>query len=73
MPDRPRVRPSESIAADLRARIEAGEWESGQQLPSVSELAGHYGHARRTITRALRTLADAGLIEIEPGWGTFRA
>jgi DNA-binding GntR family transcriptional regulator len=61
------------VTTDLRARIEAGEWEPGQQLPPVAALAGHYGVARRTITKSLRTLADEGLLTILPNWGTFRA
>jgi DNA-binding GntR family transcriptional regulator len=39
----------------------------------VAELAAHYRVARNTITKALRRLADDGLIEIVPNWGTFRA
>jgi DNA-binding GntR family transcriptional regulator len=70
---RPRTRPSATIAADLRRRIGAGEWEPGQQLPSVAALAEHYGHARRTISRAVKILETEGLVEIDQGWGTFRA
>ncbi|HET6188368.1 MAG TPA: GntR family transcriptional regulator [Trebonia sp.] len=32
----------------------------------------HYDVARGTITAAMRKLADDGLVEIAPGWGTFR-
>jgi DNA-binding GntR family transcriptional regulator len=73
VPDRPRELPSRRITDDLRRRIEAGEWASGQQLPSNAELAGHYGSTRRTVSKALRTLADEGLVEIQANWGTFRA
>jgi DNA-binding GntR family transcriptional regulator len=45
----------------------------GERLPPVAELAAHYQVARNTITKALRRLADDGLIEIVPNWGTFRA
>ena len=51
----------------------AGEWEPGERLPAVAELAQHYGVARNTVIKALRRLADDGLIEIVPNWGTFRA
>jgi DNA-binding GntR family transcriptional regulator len=61
------------VEADLRRRIEAGEWERGQALPSVPVLAEHYGVARATVSRALRALADDGLVTIVPRWGTFRA
>jgi DNA-binding GntR family transcriptional regulator len=67
------VPPGQTVANDLHRRIEAGEWERGEQLPSVRELAAEYGHARRTISRALQILADEGLVVITPNWGTHRA
>jgi DNA-binding GntR family transcriptional regulator len=33
----------------------------------------HYGVARNTVIKALRRLADDGLVEIVPNWETFRA
>jgi len=66
-------RPGEIIAASLRARIAAGEWQPGEALPTVTQLSAHYGAARGTITRTLRTLEAEGLIRIVPRWGTFRA
>jgi DNA-binding GntR family transcriptional regulator len=29
--------------------------------------------ARNTVAKALRRLAEEGLVEIVPSWGTFRA
>ena len=66
-------RPSETVAADLRRRITAGEWETDQQLPPTAALAGHYGVSPATITRVLRILAAEGLVRTVPRWGTFRA
>jgi DNA-binding GntR family transcriptional regulator len=66
-------RPSERIEADMRQRIASGEWQSGDQLPSVAALAEHYGVAGGTVARVLRKLADDGLVRVVPGWGTFRA
>lgn len=66
-------RPSETVEASLRERIAAGEWEPGDALPTVAELAGHYHVARATVARVLRTLEAEGLIRIVPRWGTFRA
>jgi DNA-binding GntR family transcriptional regulator len=66
-------RPGERVAADLRRRIAAGEWESGDALPTVAALAGHYDVSKATITRMMRTLADEGLVRVVPRWGTFRA
>jgi GntR family transcriptional regulator len=73
MPPRGPELPSRHVEADLRRRCEAGEWAPGERLPPVAELAAYYRVARNTITKALRRLADDGLIEIVPNWGTFRA
>jgi GntR family transcriptional regulator len=64
--------PSRRIEADLRRRIEADEWASGQALPSIASLAEHYGVSRATVAKALRRMADDGLVEVVPQWGTFR-
>jgi len=64
--------PSRRVEADLRRRIEAGEWASGQAFPSIASLAAHYGVSRATVAKALRRMADDGLVEIVPQWGTFR-
>ena len=65
-------RPSEIVADDLRRRIAAGEWRSGEALPTVAALAEHYSVSKATITRVLRILAGEGLVRVVPRWGTFR-
>ena len=64
-------RPYEIVAADLRRRIAAGEWQPGEALPTVAVLAGHYDVSKATVTRVLRILADEGLVRVVPRWGTF--
>lgn len=64
--------PSERVSADLRRRIESGEWASGDMLPTVAEVAERYGVARGTVASALRTLEADRLVRIVPRWGTFR-
>jgi DNA-binding GntR family transcriptional regulator len=66
-------RPGERVAADLRRRIAAGEWEPGEPLPTVAALAASYEVSKATITRVMRTLAGEGLVRVVPRWGTFRA
>jgi DNA-binding GntR family transcriptional regulator len=39
----------------------------------VADLAAHYGVARNTVAKALRRLAEDGMVEIVPSWGTFLA
>jgi GntR family transcriptional regulator len=73
MPPRSPELPSARVTQDLRQRIESGEWETGEALPSVGKLADHYSASRTTITRALKALASDGLVTIVPRWGTFRA
>lgn len=51
------------IKADIRARIRAGQWPPGAALPGEEELARFYEAARATINRAMRELAEEGLIE----------
>ena len=70
--DRQRELPSRRVESDLRQRIAANEWSSGERLPPVEELAAHYGVARSTVIAALRRIESDSLIEIVPHWGTFR-
>lgn len=72
MTERGREPPGQRIERDLRVRIERGEWSSGQRLPSVAELAAHYGVAKNTVLRVLRRLAADGLVDVVPNWGTFK-
>jgi DNA-binding GntR family transcriptional regulator len=69
---REREMPSRRVEADLRRRIEADEWTSGQALPSIASLAAQYDVSRATVAKALRRMADDGLVEVVPQWGTFR-
>jgi GntR family transcriptional regulator len=73
VPPRSPQRPYEAVAADLRRRIEAGEWQTDEALPTNAALAEEYGVSQATITRAMRQLAAEGLIRTVARWGTFRA
>ena len=66
-------RPFETVAADLRRRIAADEWQMDDALPTTAALAEHYHVSQSTITRVLRNLAAEGLVRTVPRWGTFRA
>jgi GntR family transcriptional regulator len=59
------------IAEDLRAQIESGLLEPGQQLRTELELREHYGASRNTIRDAIKSLTNLGLVETKPGQGTF--
>lgn len=63
----------QTVAADLRSKIESGELEPGAQLPAESALMKQYDVSRNTIRDAIRWLKDYGLIKTQPGRGTFVA
>jgi GntR family transcriptional regulator len=56
------------IAADLRRRIAAGEFDD-RLLPSEATLSGAYEASRVTIRRALDALKDEGLVASRQGMG----
>jgi GntR family transcriptional regulator len=49
------------IADELRARIERGDYQPGQKIPSESEVMAEFDAGRETVTKALRLLKDLGL------------
>lgn len=57
----------------LREKIVAGEWETGDVIPSERELSEQYDISRMTARQALRELTTEGLIYREQGRGTFVA
>jgi GntR family transcriptional regulator len=62
-----------TIAADLRRRLEAGEFAAGRLLPSEAELSAGYDASRVTVRKALETLRDDGLVDSRQGFGWFAA
>lgn len=50
------------ICTELAGRIGAGDLAEGAELPAVREMAHRFGTTASTIGRAVRTLADAGVI-----------
>jgi GntR family transcriptional regulator len=59
------------LAGLFRRRIDAGQWATDQQIPTVDELAAECGVARATIRQALDMLENEGLIERYRAKGTF--
>ncbi|MGA4896781.1 GntR family transcriptional regulator [Streptomyces griseoincarnatus] len=58
------------IADDLRRRIAEGEWEPGDQIPTLPELHTEYGVSEAPVRAALRILTNEGLIESKARAGT---
>ncbi len=59
------------LAAHLRARIEPGEIPSEGALPSITFLVQETGLAVGTVRKAIKVLADEGLVVTVPGRGSF--
>lgn len=60
----------QSIRSDVLERIRSREWEPGELIPTEEQLAKEMGCARATVNRALRELAESGIIERRRKVGT---
>lgn len=61
------------IRADIETRIHSGEWRPGDRIPYEHQLVSTYGCSRATVSKALTTLARAGLIDRRRKAGSFVA
>ena len=59
------------IAEDLRQKLESGELGPGAMLPSEIDLRDQYNASRNTVRDAVKWLTALGLVETQPGQGTF--
>jgi GntR family transcriptional regulator len=59
------------IAATIAEEITAGRLRPADRLPSEADLGRQLGVSRATIRMALQTLAREGLVETQPGRGSF--
>lgn len=60
----------EAIRAEVLRRIRSREWPPGGLIPGEETLAEEFGVARATVNRALRDLAEAGVVERKKRAGT---
>jgi len=58
------------VKEDIRCKIVQGIWGPGALIPNEVDLAADFGCARTTVNRAMRELADEGLIERKRKAGT---
>jgi DNA-binding GntR family transcriptional regulator len=59
------------VADDIRADIEAGKIPAGARMASETELVEQYGVSRVTVRRAIKELADDGILDVVHGRGTY--
>jgi len=66
--DEPKYR---SIAADLQDKIQSGELEAGERLPSDADLGATYQASRNTVRQAIQFLLTRGVVEKLPSGATL--
>jgi GntR family transcriptional regulator len=59
------------IAIDVRRRIDAGEWPTGQRIAPELQLAREYAVSRVTVRQALSELVKDDVLERRRGSGTY--
>ncbi|MBY6092658.1 FadR/GntR family transcriptional regulator [Maritimibacter alkaliphilus] len=79
MAETPQKRPSargrrnlvSEVAAGLRGRIEKGEFDVGDRLPSEAQLTEAFSVSRTVVREAIAALRADGLVEPRQGAGVF--
>lgn len=64
------IRSWQSVREEVQRRILSRQWRPGDIIPAESDLAREFGCARATVNRALRDLAEAGLLDRRRKAGT---
>lgn len=66
----PQFQTWQSVQEEVLRRIHAREWKPGDLIPNEADLSREFGCARTTVNRALRALAESGLLERRRKAGT---
>lgn len=61
----------QQLADNIKTQITNGELESGNKLPNERELSEKFGVSRTVVREATKVLTQEGLIEVQPGRGTY--
>ena len=62
---------SDRLARRIRGMIQGGDYEQGDRLPSIMEMARRFGVGHPTIREALKKLETMGYVEIRHGSGVY--
>lgn len=66
----PSFRNWQSVQTEVLRRIHAREWKPGDLIPNEADLALEFGCARTTVNRALRAVAQTGVLDRRRKAGT---
>src|SRR2546429_5308462 len=59
------------VVAEIKSRVERGQYPPGSLLPSEHQLVSDFGVSRPTIVKALSALRQDGWIDTQQGRGSF--
>lgn len=62
---------SDKLAQRIRAMIRKGDYNQGDRLPPIMEMARRFGVGHPTIREALKKLETMGFVEIRHGSGVY--
>lgn len=66
----PRIQGWQDVQNEVLRRIHSRTWKPGDLIPNEADLAAEFGCARATVNRALRALAESGLLDRKRKAGT---
>jgi GntR family transcriptional repressor for pyruvate dehydrogenase complex len=67
----PRQSLSDKLAQRIRSMIQKGDFQRGDRLPPILEMARRFGVGHPTIREALKKLETTGFVEIRHGSGVY--
>src|SRR6267142_1607549 len=62
---------SDRLARQIRGSIQGGDFQRGDRLPPIMEMARRFGVGHPTIREALKKLETMGFVEIRHGSGVY--
>lgn len=62
---------AEEVSSRLQERISSGYFAVGSKLPPEAELGAMFGVGRSSLREAIKVLANAGLLSVRQGSGTY--
>ncbi len=60
----------QAVETEILSRIRSRQWQPGELIPNEAQLAEEFGCARATVNRALRSVAENGLLDRRRKAGT---
>ncbi|MGH7459582.1 MAG: FadR/GntR family transcriptional regulator [Longimicrobiales bacterium] len=62
---------SDRLAQRIRGLIQAGDYQEGDRLPAIMEMARRFGVGHPSVREALKKLETIGVVEIRHGSGVY--